>query len=72
MQSFKSLVGMRSREQVEFDDDNIALRTSASVAGIKVERDGGVDSGGGWRFLIVAGVSGANLAQKFVILLSKN
>ena len=71
MQRFKNLVGMRSSEQVEFDDDNMALRTSASVAGIKVEREGGVDGGGGLRFLTVAGVSGANLAQRFVILLSK-
>ena len=62
---------MRSREQVEFDDAKIASRTSASVAGVKFERESGVDGGGGLRIWTVAGVSGVNFAQRLVILSSK-
>jgi hypothetical protein len=50
MHSFKSLVGIRSREQVKFDDAKIASRTSASVAGVKFWRESGVDGGGGLKF----------------------
>lgn len=71
MQCFISLVGIRSREQVELEEDKIARRTSASVAGAKFARASGVEGGGGLRFRTVAGVSGANLAQRLVILSSK-
>ena len=33
MHDFRSFVGIRSREHVEFDEDRIALRTSRVVAG---------------------------------------
>ena len=36
-QDLRSLVGMRSRGQVELDDDMIAFRTSSRVAGVKSE-----------------------------------
>ena len=46
---FRSFVGIRSREQVEFEEERIALRTSRVVAGGNSERRGGVE-GGGLRF----------------------
>jgi hypothetical protein len=33
MQDFKSFVGIRSREHVEFEEERMALRTSRVVAG---------------------------------------
>ena len=42
------------------------------VAGRKSERGGGAVEGGGLRFITRAGVRGVNLAQRFVILSSKN
>jgi UPF0288 family protein (methanogenesis marker protein 3) len=50
MHDFKSFVGIRSREQVEFEEDRIALRTSRVVAGRKSESGGGAVGGGGLRF----------------------
>ena len=50
MQDFKSLVGIRSSEQVEFEEERIALRTSREDAGKKSERGGGTEGGGGLRF----------------------
>ena len=38
-------VGMVSREQVEFEESRIACLTSSVVAGVKTEREGGVDGG---------------------------
>ena len=35
MHDFRSFVGIRSREQVEFEEETIALRTSRVVAGEK-------------------------------------
>jgi hypothetical protein len=51
MQDFRSFVGIRSREHVEFEEI-IALRTSRVVAGRKLERGGGGGTveGGGLRF----------------------
>ena len=49
MQDFKSFVGIRSREQVEFEDERMALRTSRVVAGEKSERGGGATGRGGLR-----------------------
>ena len=69
---FRSFVGMRSREHVEFEDERIALRTSRVVAGKKSERVGGGKRGGGLRLLIKRGVRGVKRAQRFVILSSKN
>ena len=37
---------MRSRGQVEFEEDMIALRTSSRVASVKSERRGGKGGGG--------------------------
>ena len=71
MQDFKSFLGIRSSEHVEFEE-RIALRTSGVVAGRKSERRGGALEGGGLRFRTRAGVRGVNLAQRFVILSSKN
>ena len=45
MHDFKSFVGIRSREHVEFEEDRIALRTSRVVAGRKSERGGGAVEG---------------------------
>ena len=44
-QDFMSLVGRKSREQVESDMDKIAALTSDSVAKAKVERVGGTFTG---------------------------
>ena len=35
MHDFRSFVGIRSREQVQFEEERIALRTSRVVAGRK-------------------------------------
>ena len=72
MQDFRSFVGIRSSEHVAFEEERIALRTSMVVAGKKSERGGGALEGGGLRFRTIAGVRGVNLAQRFVILSSKN
>ena len=72
MADFKSLVGMRSRSQVEFDAENIAFRTSSVLAGKNIEREGGGVGRGGLRSWKDVAVSGVNLAQRLVILLSKN
>ena len=72
MQDLRSFVGKRSSEHVEFEEERIALRTSRVVAGRKSERRGGALEGGGLRFRTRAGVRGVNLAQRFVILSSKN
>src|SRR6267154_1080016 len=40
-QDLRTAVGMKSREQVALEEDNIADRTSAVVAGRKDERRGG-------------------------------
>lgn len=50
MQDFRSLVGIRSRGEVEFEEERIALRTSRQEAGQKSERGGGAERGGGLRF----------------------
>ena len=50
MQDFRSFVGIRSSEHVEFEAKRIALRTSRVVAGRKSERGGGAAVGGGLRF----------------------
>ena len=63
MQDFRSFVGIRSSEHVEFEEERIALRTSRVVAGRKSERGGGAVEGGGLRFRTRAGVRGVNLAQ---------
>ena len=49
MHDFRSFVGIRSSEHVEFEE-RIALRTSRVVAGRKSERRGGALEGGGLRF----------------------
>ena len=50
MQDFRSFVGIRSREQVEFEEKRIALRTSRVVARGNSERSGGATRRGGLRF----------------------
>ena len=70
MHDFRSFVGIRSSEHVAFEEERIALRTSRVVAGRKSERGGGALEGGGLRFRIRA--RGVKLAQRFVILSSKN
>ena len=50
MHDFRSFVGIRSREHVEFEEERIALRTSRVVAGGNSERRGGGVEGGGLRF----------------------
>jgi hypothetical protein len=72
MADFKSLVGMRSRSHVEFDAENIAFLTSSVLAGINISREGGGVGRGGLRSRKDVKVSGVNLAQRLVILLSKN
>jgi hypothetical protein len=47
---FRSFVCIRSREQVEFEEERIALRTSRVVARGNSERSGGATRGGGLRF----------------------
>ena len=71
MADFKSLVGIRSRSHVEFDAENIGFLTSIVLAGINIAREGGVGRGG-LRSRKDVKVSGVNLAQRLVILLSKN
>ena len=46
LHDFRSFVGIRSREHVEFEE-RIALQTSRVVAGGKSERGGGPVKGGG-------------------------
>src|SRR6267154_5665694 len=46
-QDLRREVGMKSREQVALEEDKIAERTSAVVAGRKDERSGGGGGGGG-------------------------
>ena len=46
---FRRIVGMISREHVEFEDERMALRTSSMVAGGKSERGRGGMEGGGLR-----------------------
>ena len=48
MQSFKRQVGIESNEQVAFEDESIAERTSWMVAGAKDEIGRGGESGGVW------------------------
>ena len=48
-QDLRREVGMKSREQVALEEDKIAERTSAVVAGRKDERRGGWMGGGRWR-----------------------
>ena len=50
MHDFRNFVGIRSRDQVEFEEEIIALRTSRVVAGENSERSGGATRGGGLRF----------------------
>ena len=50
MHDFRSFVGIRSREQVEFEEERIALRTSRVVAKGNSERSAGATRGGGLRF----------------------
>ena len=47
---FRRLVGIISREHVEFEEERMALQTSSMVAGAKSERGGGGVEGGGLRF----------------------
>ena len=49
MADFRSFVGIRSRSHVEFDAENIALRTSSVLAGINIEKEGGGVGRGGLR-----------------------
>ena len=49
MHDFRSFVGIRSREQVEFEKERIALRTSRVVARGISERSGGSTRRGGLR-----------------------
>src|SRR6267154_1094031 len=48
-QDLRRAVGMKSREHVALEEDKIAERTSAVVAGRKDERSGGGGGGGGGR-----------------------
>ena len=50
MHDFGSFVGIRSREQVEFEEERIALRTSRVVAKGNSERSAGATRGRGLRF----------------------
>ena len=50
MHDFRRSVGVISREQVEFEEERIALRTSRVVARGNSERSGGATTGGGLRF----------------------
>ena len=50
MQDFRSFVGIRSREHVEFEEERIALRTSGVVAGKKSETGRRVREGRVLRF----------------------
>ena len=50
MHDFRSSVGIRSREQIEFEEERIELRTSRVVARGNSERSGGATRGGGLRF----------------------
>ena len=61
MHDFRSFMGIRSSEHVAFEAERR-----------KSERGGGALEGGGFRFRTRAGVRGVNLAQRFVILSSKN
>ena len=72
MEDFKILVGIRSRSQVEFDEENIAFLTSSVLAGKNIDKEGGGVESGGLRSCTDVAVSGVNLEQRFVILLSKN
>ena len=72
MQDLRSLVGMRSRGQVEFEDDMIAFRTSSRVAGAKSESRGGGKGGGGLRESREIEVTGINRVQSLVTLSLKN
>ena len=47
MQDLRSLVGMRSSEHVEFEEERIAFRTSSGVAKVKLDSTGGGIGGGG-------------------------
>ena len=47
-QDLRREVGIKSREQVALEEDKIAERTSAVVAGRKDERRGGGIGGGRW------------------------
>ena len=49
MHDFRSFVGITSREQVEFEEERIALRTSRVVAKGNSERSGGATRSGGLR-----------------------
>ena len=69
-QDLRSLVGIKSEEQVESEARNIALRTSSEVAGEKEERGRG--GKGGWRFGALSADIGGSLEQSAVILSSKN
>ena len=42
MEDFKILVGIRSRSQVAFDEENIAFLTSNVLAGKNIDKGGGV------------------------------
>ena len=70
MEDLKILVGIRLRSKVEFDEENIAFLTSSVLKNIDKE-GGGVESGG-LRSCTDVAVSGVNMEQRFVILLSKN
>ena len=50
MHDFRSFVGIRSREQVEFEEERIALQTSRVVARGNSEKSGGATRGVGLRF----------------------
>jgi len=45
-QDLRRHVGMKSREQVALEEERTALRTSSKVAGVKVDKAGGQESGG--------------------------
>ena len=49
VQDLRSLVGMRSRGHVEFDEERMAVRTSSKLANEKLHRAGGGLGGGGVR-----------------------
>lgn len=72
MQVLSSLVGMRSRGQVEFEEERMAVRTSFGVANEKFDSIGGGTGGGGLSEWMEAGLNGINLEQRFKIFWSKN
>ena len=60
MQVLRSLVGMRSRGHVEFEEERIAVRTSSGVANVKFDSIRGEIAGGGLRGQVEAELNGLN------------